>query len=639
MNKKFKIGNILLPIATWVLIAPHVSQYLLLPFLLIYLYIVAYVSKAEKIYGVLGLLLFISLLFLKVSPFLILYIFLLLTIFFHRIDYLDKYTFTVWSIAVGLLSIPPATNALYLFLPRELMWMGQLAPILFLLFIMAISRLVSLGNLSISIVFSFAISYFCQYYDIYPNYSSILIGLPAVLSVYFAEPKVIKIKLVEILSLIGLFFAGFYFIVSISLVNIPLNIKFWIPNEPHSSGSYYENYEQVLRMSGFKNFSIINNISDIAADDFIVFPYAAHPNFEETIENILNLYYSKSLKIVVVGDHTNLGGVAKSLSYVKSPILLNSDTTIPPLNSDFLGWVGSSGLQVSQNAAINRGASIKSNSVFVIPLLWITGGHLENDISSDGRLGDYLYRDYEYNGPYSIMAAGGGVDAPSWIVFGDNTPFLNEFIAVNPGILAEILVISSGFSLVIYMAFWMNIFILLYYKFNVSRFYILSAILVSFLIPTSSYGLKLLFFNSDMSLTKLQRLYVYGDRSIGKALVKLSDALVTHNVVLEVDTFDYWNKGLDHSISIGHIPSLPKSSECIRAGGLLSGEVKVMDVLSCKLENSESLFSIGTDPIIVKSKNNILVMDKDFIVNAAPEANIDWLKKQIENLRAGNSGK
>jgi hypothetical protein len=64
-----------------------------------------------------------------------------------------------------------------------------------------------------------------------------------------------------------------------------------------------------------------------------------------------------------------------------------------------------------------------------------------------------------------------------------------------------------------------------------------------------------------------------------------------------------------------------------------------MDVLSCKHENSEDLFSIGSDPIVIKIKNNILVMEKDFIVNVAPEANIEWLKKQIENLRMGSLGK
>jgi hypothetical protein len=242
----------------------------------------------------------------------------------------------------------------------------------------------------VSTVVLIALGYGLYLAEIPPYFASILVALPAAMTVLFEGPDRFpsRIQSGAILS----FGVAVSLVVLAPVARMPGTLSFWIPEAKSSISRYFESYETVLKMGGFRSFRMITGAADIAPGDWVVLPSAAHQGLRDQLLALKDLPHYSTLRIVIFGEHTDVDGVASSLTGVGAPLGLNVDTTIPPRNSDLLGWSSGVGAVPNRDVPLNRGASVSHLAWSAIPLVWIHGGHLETDHFEDGSLGDTVMR-------------------------------------------------------------------------------------------------------------------------------------------------------------------------------------------------------------------------------------------------------
>jgi len=540
-----------------------------------------------------------------------------------------------WVAAVALCHIPPVVNMMLAISDIGPEWAGvAIHPITFITFsvIFGIFQL-KFGVLAISAVL--AISLFLYQLEITPSLLAMAAALPAATSTLLANRRKISYGLIKRDWVIGLPFA-LGILVSLAIlvpaIRLPGEIAVWIPEEKNSVSKYFDQYESVLKASGFKSTRIINSIGSVQPGDWVFFPSAAHPALASQLNELKTLPHYASLIIVVVGEHTDYDGVASSINTSGSPIGLNVDTTIPLGNSDLLGWASGMGSVPSRSATINRGASISYKTWDSIPLLWIQGGHREEDRYDDGRIGDMVFRRGDRAGMYSVLALGHETSGPVWIMLGDSTPALNEYLVVAPNELAKILALGTGLPALIGLLAWAALYTTTVLNSrNISRLCLVISLLLLAATMSSTHLLAAAIRDESASRVVISNRSPYGDQAVGRALVVLSKTLIEENTNIEVGKIS--TESTEKLISIGHRRDWIGRLDCVRAGNIDINTIRILDVIACPENFHDPILMIGKDVLAHRDGLQLIVFDQHFISNSAPPENVEWLKKIILEMR------
>jgi len=411
-------------------------------------------------------------------------------------------------------------------------------------------------------------------------------------------------------------------------VGPPRPLSVWIPQGETSMSRYFEEYAPVLQASGFRNVRMVGAATDVGPNDWVMLPSAAHPDLGSQLQTLRELPHYASLRIIVIGEHTDAEGIATALEASGSPIGLGFDTTIPPGNADLLGWSSGLGSVPSRSLALNRGASVRARAWDAVPLVWVQGGHREADRSNDGRLGDMVLRRGERAGLYSVLSLGREPDGATWVVLGDSTPALNEFVAADPNGFARILALATGLPGLLGVLSWAALYGVatgVFLRFNRLRLGLALAFIAATEVSAVSIASRLL--DASHSKVKLADRVPYGDRAVGRAVVALSRSLLEADVTLEIGKITSGGQG--RRVSTGHPDGWWGRLDCVRAGNIAVDEVRVLDVLTCPDAREGAVLSIGADAIAYRRGSHLVVLDQHFLANAAPHANVDWLKARI----------
>lgn len=535
-----------------------------------------------------------------------------------------------WIAVFAAMHLPPFVRLMLLISDGAPPWIsGTVVPIFFLVIALAcgvVGLISSLFCVSLVIVLGYG---FYQS-ELSPYIASILISLPPAIIVLFAKTDRLPSNIRGgVILLIG---------VMVSLVmlgpvaRMPGALSFWIPEKKSSISHFFESYETVLKLGGFRSFRMIKGATDIAPGDWVILPSGAHQGLRDQLLALKELPHYSTLRIIIFGEHTDIEGVASSLAIAGAPLGLNTDTTIPPRNSDFLGWSSGLGVVPSRDVPLNRGASVHHLSWAAVPLAWIHGGHRETDHHDDGSLGDMVMRKGEHAGIYSTISLAKENEGATWIVIGDNTPALNEFLAAQPSAMAEILALSTGLPAMLGIFSWAGLFIAVVWHSRVFSDQLLWLVVVSILlISLSKQLLTFAFMDPKYANAVLVDRPVYGDKSVGRSLVALSKNIVDSDILIVIGRgpIDSGKK----QIVISHPPDWSQREDCVRAGDIQISEVRFMDVVACRNQEQRVLLRAGNDPIAFVRDSHLYVLDQHFIANAAPRANVDWLNSMILELK------
>ena len=416
-------------------------------------------------------------------------------------------------------------------------------------------------------------------------------------------------------------------------LSVPSRLAFWVPTSPSLATPYFENYESILRAVGFRNFKMVRSASELAPNEWIIFPNGMHPDLARDLKALRDLPYYKTLRVFVVGEHTDAGGVATALESSGAPVHLNRDTTIPPGNANLIGWSSGQGVTLPRTMALNRGASVGDGARMAIPLVWVQGGHRETDNFVDGRLGDMTFRVGERVGLYSVLSLGREDGGPTWVVLGDSTPFLNEFLVSDPQGVASIFALSSGIPAFLSVFGWMALVItaaLRVYSARISA--LIVATLVITLVACSSEYLASQIRDRDASKLAIANRGLYGDEAVGRALVAISPSLVKSDFKIEIGQITTQLSG--KRISIGHPREWMARSDCARAGNITVNSLRLLDVLACPDDTLDAVVMVGSDTVIYRGRTNLVVLDQHFLANSAPKENqrflMEWMEANID---------
>jgi hypothetical protein len=536
-----------------------------------------------------------------------------------------------WIGALAVLHFPITVNSMLFMGSNAPLWSeSAVAPVTFLALV-ALGGGVS-GTVAIAAVFACLAGSILGYSsEAAPVLQTTLAALPAAIAILAPSPfSSIGARFAIGTVLVGA--GGLSLVAIVPVVGLPGSIAVWIPPDKSPESRFYSNYESILSIGGFRSSRIVHAASDIRPHDWVVFPAAAHDDFNDQVQNLRALPQYPTLRVIVFGEHTDFNGVATALRNSGAPIGLNLDTTIPPGNRDLLGWSLGLGVIPSRSLALNRGASLKHLSWSVVPLVWIQGGHTELDRSDDGRLGDMRIRRGERVGLYSAIAAAREPRGPAWVVFGDSTPALNEFFAADAWDLVAALSIGSGVPALFGLVAWVCSWIALVWQgpTSICRWMIGLMLLPCFaaLLSVQSVGRRIV--DPELKRVHVTDRPLYGDQAVGRAIVALAPTLIEADVKLEIGTVSQSVSG--GIVSIGHPLGWRNRTDCTRAGELVVKPLFFLDVVSCSLRDVDRVVGIGEDTIIYRLGKQLVVLDQHFLGNAASPENIEWLKTEMRRI-------
>jgi len=535
-----------------------------------------------------------------------------------------------WIAVFAVMHLPPFVRLMLLITESVPLWISGIVVPVFFVAVALVCGLIGLVSGLTSTAVLILLGYGLYQAELSPYFASILVALPAAITVLFEKPD----RLPSRIQSGGILFLGV--VVSLVMlapaVRMPGALSFWVPEAKSSISRFFESYETVLKMSGFRSARMINSAADIAPGDWVVLPSAAHQGLRDQLLALKHLPHYSTLRIIIFGEHTDVDGVASSLTAAGAPLGLNVDTTIPPRNSDLLGWSSGLGAVPSRDVPLNRGASVSHLAWSAVPIVWVHGGHRETDNYDDGSIGDMAMRKGDRAGIYSAISLAQENGGATWIVIGDSTPALNELLAAKPSAMSELLALSTGIPAILGVLSWAGLFfaVALYSRFFGAPLLWL-AVVSLLLISLSKHHLSLRFMDPKDANAVVVNRPMYGDKAVGRSLVALSKSVVDSDVLIVVG-----RGSIDSSkkqVVISHPVDWPGRADCVRAGDVQMAEVRVMDVVACPNQEQEVLLRAGRDPIAFIRDSRLYVWDQHFIANAAPRTNVEWLNTRILELK------
>lgn len=538
-----------------------------------------------------------------------------------------------WIVALATTQMPSAVRVALNFSDSGPAWFGAVAmPILFVAAALANST-ASLVQAALATLFIGLAAYTGIALEWDPRVIAASTALPAAVCVLVAPGSAVGSVAKNILVLaLGVTTTLWTLLPTLGA---PGPLAIWIPETKTAISRYFDNYEPLMQVSGFRNSSRVTEATQLVPGTWVMLPSAAHPKFGEQLEELRKLSYYDTLRIIVAGEHTDADGVATALNASGSPVGLNNDTTIPPGNRDLLGWSSGIGAVPSRSITFNRGASLKLEDSRAVPITWVQGGHRELDRLDDGRLGDMIFRPGERVGLYCVVAMGREPRGATWLVLGDSTPLLNEYLASGPAELAQLLALGTGIPSALGVIAWVILFAIATRgrKATVTRQRAVeSHVIIAAICLPAAAGQILASTFRDVSSSRIEIVdrAPFGDRAVGRAVVALSPALLESDVSIEIGRIS--GDQAQRRVSVGHPDGWTLRLDCSRAGNVSIGPVRMLDVVTCPEASRGTILGVGEDSVAYRRGTHIVVLDQHFISNVAPEANIDWLKQRLSEL-------
>jgi hypothetical protein len=234
---------------------------------------------------------------------------------------------------------------------------------------------------------------------------------------------------------------------------IPDNNYFLLPQAPQAfEEKFYQNYREALQFSGLP-FREVNNIELIPKNSLVLLPWnTASIAGESESERLLafkKLANERKWTVVLVGEHTNMGGVKDRVRTLVGRDVLRNDLTVPMKNSDESGPLHVGDFRAWPHTSIfNRGASVEIMRPLDRVLLGGDGWWGEPDIGEWLWVGDYVWHPSDRDGRLTL-AASFESDGARWVVVGDTSAFTNRQLIADPRAVSKILEMATLWPLFI----------------------------------------------------------------------------------------------------------------------------------------------------------------------------------------------
>lgn len=400
-------------------------------------------------------------------------------------------------------------------------------------------------------------------------------------------------------------------------------------NSPEAK--FYKNYQEVLRFASIPG-KVVDRIEDIPAGSLVLLPWLTAEQREgaPSFERLRELALERGWLVIMVGEHTNMGGVATKIKTITGKSILRNDLSVPLGNTDDSGQMRSADMRAwYPEALLNRGASVEVSSPLNRVLLTGDGWWAEPDIGEWLWVGDYQWQPSDRHGRL-VMAMTVDEWPARWVILGDTSPFLNQQLVSDPRSAARILELATlrplfvrdlGLAvLAIAIAFGVPF---------VLQLGSVALVVLAALLPVAS---------NDGPWRSLWRgESAFDERNFNKILVD-SPVLLTSNWKLlrprwalkaqftlpDHPTVVFGLVG--ESMTVGNT----KLSNCKRLGSLSAEDVFLMDAQACKVEGeAEVLLGDTNEAAIVKIGSLILILDQNFLGQKSPAINRTWLEKVV----------
>lgn len=410
-----------------------------------------------------------------------------------------------------------------------------------------------------------------------------------------------------------------------------------LPGEMKSpEGKFYRNYQEVLRFAGIPA-KVVESIEDIPPASLVLWPWLTAAEQREgapTYERLRELALERGWLVMMVGEHTDMGGVATRVKTITGQPFLRNDLSVPLGNTDDSGQMRGADIRVwYPEAMLNRGASVEVRSPLNRVLLSGDGWWAEPDIGEWLWVGDYLWQPQDRHGRL-VMAMTADEGRARWVMLGDTGPFINQQLVSDPRPAARLLELATLRPLFVR-------------DIGLAIVTVAVALGLPFVLQLATVGLVVLaallpLRSNEGSWRSLWRQEsAFDERNFNLALVE-SRALLTTDWKLVKP-----KAPLGPQLSLPATPTIifglvddtltmgnTKLSNCKRLGALSADGVFLMDAQACKAEGKvEVLVGDMDEAAIVKVENLILILDQNFLGQKAPSINRDWLEKTVKSAK------
>jgi hypothetical protein len=491
------------------------------------------------------------------------------------------------------------------------------------------------------------------------NSDVIMVGIinALIISFYFAShinlkashPKYKFYVVVALLSIHSIF-------IWTSSTRIDLErIVFWIPSSVEKYESqFFKNYSETLSLAGIKATQI-SDVTMIKENSLVIVPWGASSETEKFLLDLKKSPFSRSLTVLIGGEHTNYGGFADKLNPLfDGAVRFSNTTTIPPKNANQMGalWT-SSVLQFPFDAAINRGASLNISSLKAFPIL--IAKSIFSDLGpkefNDFWVGDFLLGNSDSRGWTLLMAA--YKDGPLWVLSGDNSFLMNRYLLQNPTPIVHTMLLASLVPMLLLQLLILATICVWGFQAKYANKSSAKSRFI-YVLPIIFFVLMALMLKSQTSLnhemTKVlsQNLKYFGgdERSSAVAISANSKDIYLSSKRLYVHEEPFAAKDIGASgleeIHIGHIKngfnySGVKIDNCGLTSytNLVDPKINLLEAQYCRV-NGDAKIIVGdkgqASVIIINSTPSVtLILDKYFLSGSPPiDANINYLLRLLE---------
>lgn len=420
----------------------------------------------------------------------------------------------------------------------------------------------------------------------------------------------------------------------------------FLPNNPDSPEyQFYDLYQEALSFSGM-DIKVVKSLDLIPQNSLVLLPWMTSKDTTSIFLQQLGEYArARSWTVVLVGEHNNMGEVADRISTLTEKNMLRNDLSVPSGNTNHSGHLRIGSIRAwPPNALLNRGATIKIDSLLNRILLAGDGWWAEPDIEEWLWVGDYIWQPNDRHGRIVLAASMEDQDA-RWVLIGDTSPFINKQLVSNPTGAIRILELATLWPTFIKDV---GIFIICILIILGSSAYLCMTvfgitILCGLLAGKQSSG-KWLLLQPNLS--------AFDERNFNKLLLGSSELLTGR-----------WGLVRKEGFISGKL-ELPLTPTVIF--GLIEGDLYVDDVMinGCKrlgslptkngpyLMDAQACLINGPADVLLGDKNGaaaikierhnfslILVLDRNFLGQKAPSRNLGWLEEILYNKKPIKSSK
>ena len=426
---------------------------------------------------------------------------------------------------------------------------------------------------------------------------------------------------------------------------LPADNYFLLPQAPQAfEEKFYQNYREALQFSGLP-FREVNNFELIPSNSLVLLPWntasiAGEPEAGRLLA-IKKLAGERRWTVVLVGEHTNMGGVKDRVRTLVGRDVLRNDLTVPARNTDDSGPLHVGDFRAWPHASIfNRGASVEIKNLLDRVLLEGDGWWAEPDIGEWLWVGDYIWHPSDRDGRLTL-AASFDSDGARWVVVGDTSAFTNRQLIADPRAVSQIIEMATLWPLFIKDFILLALGILCLIGIPVVVTYVFPLFILFPLSISFNYfandgrwrdvwlgesGFSVTNFNNVISeepLLTAQPYRLIRMPHLAKGIIEVpSEPAIIFALVDGATEF-----------------SSVKLTECHRIGSLKSDEGPyLMDAQSCALSGDAEIL-IGDKQgaaafrIPHQGSYTYVILDRRFLSQDSPKENVKWLIDQINDKK------